>query len=138
MLGDVFWWRARERELEKCSDGRVAFYTMLSCFQEEENDTYIYIYIRELSINLELRAVNGQKTALMKEPQFSLPHHTFVFIRKLHCRFSSNLVDFNKQATFSATLSFSQGDAPTTDLSHTNFHSSLIIHSTALVPFVCN
>ena len=47
VLGDVFWSRdgeretERERELEKCSDGRVAFSTMLSCFQEGEKDIYV-------------------------------------------------------------------------------------------------
>ena len=44
VLGDVFWWkeRERERELEKCSDGLVTFSPMLSCFQEEEKEIYVH------------------------------------------------------------------------------------------------
>ena len=99
MLGDVFWSRDGERELEKCSDERVA------CFPASKKEKKMYMYIIDLS-NFRMERCRRTENCCDKRLSHILHHPTTFFCspETKHCRFWSILLEFNKQATFFATL----------------------------------
>ena len=109
VLGDVFWSRDGETERESWKNAVTDESHSPPCFPASKKKKKIYMYIIDLS-HFGMERCRWTENCCDERLSHILHHPTTFFCspETKHCRFWSILLEFNKQATFFATLSFCQ------------------------------